>query len=737
MDKAIHKESKRRRRELYIIVIALSVVLLLTYLEAHVFNLGPGLPIASSLVVFALVNINLLLLLFIAFLVTRSLVKLIFERRRRIFGSKLRTRLVVAFVTLSLVPTVLLFLIAIKFINTGIEFWFNTRIEQALKDSLEVGRDYYERLSSDTLRYGQEISDAISEGKLLRGAYRKDLQRFIGSRLDKYNLASIEIFSSDLSLVAEVQNPRMDGQKFANSISLIKENSALIEDVEVKSLPGADLIMGFVPIKGKGDSERVRGWVIVNSLAPKDLIKKMTGVAGGFEEYSQLKMLKNPIKIGHLITLSIVTLLIIFSATWFGFYLAKGITIPIQELAAGTHKIAEGDLDVHIDLEGRDEIGFLVHSFNRMAQDLRSSKEEIEATNKELRIINKEIEQRRKYMEIVLSNVAAGVIAIDARDRIRSINKSAERMLNIKTDKVLYEKYQEVLRPEHLEIADDLVETLRVTKKDTLQKEIHLSFGDKELALVVNVTLLRDERGDRLGMVVVFDDLTELEKAQRVAAWREVARRIAHEIKNPLTPIQLSAQRLRKRYMDKFAKDGQVFDECTRTIIKQVDEMMRLVNEFSNFARLPAVNPKPNDLTKIVDETLFLYREAHKDIDFRFVKSDNIPVFKVDGEQIKRVMINLLDNAVDSIDGEGTVSVVLSHDYVLKMVRIEVRDTGFGISTGDKARLFEPYFSTKKGGMGLGLAIVNAIVSDHHGFVRVHENKPRGTKFVVELPVET
>jgi len=621
---AIDREPRRRKRELYIIVIALSVVLLLTYLEAHIFNLGPGLPVTNSVLVFGLININLLLLLLIIFLVMRNIVKLIFERKRRIFGSKLRIRLVVAFVTLSLVPTVLLFLVAIKFITTSIEFWFDTKIEQSLQDSLEVGRAYYDRLKAETLQYGLEISHAVSKGEFLHSGHRKSLQRLITLKCEQYDLASVQIFSSRLSLIAEVQNLKVDVQKFSNPIPLIKEKLTESESVEIKSLSNADVVLGFVPIKAKGSPKDVLGWVVINSFVPKALMGKMSGIAKGFEEYSQLKMFKNPIKLGYLITLSIVTLLITFSATWFGFYLAKGITIPIQELAAGTHKIAEGDLDVHIDLEGRDEIGFLVHSFNKMAQDLRASKQEIETTNEELRRINREIEQRRKYMEIVLSNVAAGVVAVDARDRIRSINKSAERMLMIKTDKVLYKNYREVLKPQHLEIADNLVETLRLTKRDTLEREVRLSIGDKALTLLVNVTPLKDEEGNRLGMVVVFDDLTELEKAQRVAAWREVAKRIAHEIKNPLTPIQLSAQRLRRRYMDNFAHDGEVFDECTRTIVNQVDEMMRLVNEFSNFARLPAVSLRPNDLTEIIDETLFLYQEAHKNIDFRFVKSELI-----------------------------------------------------------------------------------------------------------------
>lgn len=732
----VDRESDKRKRELYIIVVALSAVLFLTYLQTYIFNLGPGLPIASSILIFALININLLLLLLIIFLVMRNLVKLIFERKRRIFGSRLRTRLVVAFVTLSLVPTILLFLVAIKFIASGIEYWFTARIEQSLEESLEVGRAYYNQLKDKILDHGRGISSIISQENLLHDDHKKDLQRFIAIKCEEYNLASIEVFSPQLSLIAEVQNLKVDTQKFGDPLSLIKENPSN-GGVSIKSSSNAELVVGFMPIKAGEEPANIIGWVVINSFVPKPLMGKMDGIVRGVEEYSQLKMLKKHIKIGHLIILSIVTLLIIFSATWFGFYLAKGITIPIQELAAGTHKIAEGDLDVHIDRGGRDEIGFLVNSFNRMAQDLKASQQEIETTNEELRKINREIEQRRKYMEIVLRNVSAGVVAIDAHDRIQSVNKSIERMLRLNTGKILNRNYREVLRPEHLQIADNFLEALRLRNRDTVEREVRLSIDNKDLTLLVNVTVLKDEDNKKLGMVVVFHDLTELERAQRVSAWREVAKRIAHEVKNPLTPIRLSAQRLRKHYKNILAHDGKIFDECTKTIVDQVDQMMRLVNEFSNFARLPAVNLKPTDLAKIIDETLLLYRGAHRNIDFKLVKTNGIPIFKLDGEQMKRVVINLLDNAVDSIKHHGAVAVVLSHDPILRSVRMEVQDTGSGISPEDKARLFEPYFSTKKGGMGLGLAIVSAIVSDHHGFIRVRDNEPKGTSFIVELPVET
>jgi two-component system nitrogen regulation sensor histidine kinase NtrY len=261
-----------------------------------------------------------------------------------------------------------------------------------------------------------------------------------------------------------------------------------------------------------------------------------------------------------------------------------------------------------------------------------------------------------------------------------------------------------------------------------------VNLGGKSLSLLINLTTLKDEEGRPLGVVAVYDDLTQLIKAQRMAAWREVARRIAHEIKNPLTPIQLSAQRLRKRYLEKLQPDGAVFEECTRTIVKQVEELKGLVNEFSNFARMPASQPTPSRLNEIIQETLVLFQETPKQVHFEFIPNE-LPVFNIDREQMKRVMINLIKNSLAAIENGGKIRIRTSYDPTLQTVLLEVSDDGCGIPDEDKGRLFEPYFSTKKSGTGLGLTIVNAIISDHNGYIRVRDNKPKGTTFLIELPI--
>ncbi len=336
--------------------------------------------------------------------------------------------------------------------------------------------------------------------------------------------------------------------------------------------------------------------------------------------------------------------------------------------------------------------------------------------------------------------MAAGVIAVDAKGQITTFNPSAERLLKVQAQSVLGRNWRELLSGEQLELAQRLMVGLVPGSQRTVGKQVRLSVGGESLTLMVHLGFLRDQAGADLGMVVVFEDLTELEKAQRMAAWREVARRIAHEVKNPLTPIKLSAQRLMRRYGDKLGPDDQVFQECTQTIVHQVEELRKLVNEFSTFARLPSSKLAPGNLLQIAEESLALYRTGHGGIDFELEVEGEIPEFDLDREQMSRVLINLLDNAVAAVealeDQDATRQVVvrLAHDHILHIVRLEVEDTGPGVPPEHKLRLFEPYFSTKKGGTGLGLSIVSTIVADHNGYIRVQDNQPQGTRIIVELP---
>ena len=729
------EERNRRKREVIIIFVIIAVVALLTFAESRIIHFGAGIPISNTILMFILININLLLLILLIFLVFRNLVKLLYDRKRKVMGAKLRTKLVVAFITLSLLPTIILFFFSINFITNSIAFWFNVPVEKALENSLLVGRSLYWQAEESSQFFMERISYQIETKKLLDPTKKKALSRYIQVVQREFNLNAVELYDANASRLTFALSPELENVPFGvvSADNLLKEMPQKGVRSISESMIAGELIrtIGTIPFGAKRTN--AEAFVVLTRLMPPDLSENMVSISRGFEEYQQIKLLKKPIQVTYYITLSIVGLLVVFCAVWFGFFLAKTITIPIMELAEGTHRVAEGDLSFSIGLVADDEIGSLVDSFNKMTRDLRIGRDQLELSARLLREQNVEIEKRRQYMEIVLENVSAGVITLDAGGFISTINKSAEKMLNLKSDEIINKSYKKLLDGKLLNLAEEVMENLKTTRNRAVELPLKLTVGGSPLSFLIHVNALKDDSGQHVGIVMVFDDLTELEKAQRIVAWREVARRIAHEVKNPLTPISLSAQRLKRKYSKELNQP--VFDECTQTITDQVELIRNLVDEFSAFARFPTANPKPCDLPPIIEETLALYIEGHQNTNFEFNIIDDIPLLNLDRQQIKQAMINLIDNAIASVKNDGSVLITLDHDPILKIVRLEVTDNGAGISDEDKTRLFEPYFSTKKAGMGLGLAIVSAIVADHNGMIRVQDNHPRGAKFIIEFPV--
>ena len=728
-------EKHRRKREGIIIIIILIIVVLLTFVENRVIHFGSDFPVSNTILMFIIININLLLLILLLFLVFRNLFKLLYDRKRNVMGAKLRTRLVIAFIALTLMPTTILFFFSISFITNSIEFWFNAPVEQALENSLNVGRSIYSQAEKDNRFFLDRIAFQITKKKLLKPANHKALVRYVNVVQRAFNLDSVEVYSVNskrlaMAIMPELENQYLEPVPTANL--QINQNSKDIRTVSNFVMAGELFrTIGTVPFGVTND--KVNAFVAVSILISPELSADMASISRGFEEYQQIKLLKEPIQLTYYITLSIVALLVLFCAVWFGFHLAQTITIPIMALAKGTRRVAEGDLSFSIDIVADDAIGSLVDSFNKMTKDLRIGREQLDLSSRQLREQNVEIEARRRYMEIVLKNVSAGVITLDAKGVITTFNKSAENMLSIKAENILDNNYKNVLTGPLLNLSAEIMNNISSTREDAAEIPLHLTIDGRPRTYLAYINSLMDDLGQHMGIVMVVDDLTELEKAQRMAAWREVARRIAHEVKNPLTPISLSAQRLIRRYSKQLNEP--VFDECTRMIIDHVELIRNLVNEFSTFAKFPTADPKPCDLVSIIEETIVLYREAHPNIEFGINIADIIPTLNLDRRQIKQAMINLVDNAVASIRKEGFIKISLSHDSILKQVRIEVEDNGSGISDDDKTRLFEPNFSTKTAGMGLGLTIVSSIIADHNGIIGVQDNHPKGARFVIELPV--
>ncbi len=723
------KELRKRRRERIIMVVVGILAITFTLIASHFFNKN-DLPLSTNIFVYGLTSINVILIILLLFLIIRNVVKLFYEHRHGIIGSNLRTKLVATFVGLSLVPTILLFLFAINFLSYSIEFWFNIKIGDALNRSLEVAQVYYQQMEEQAKFNARQISADITKNHLYERERIDYLKSFIGQRQKNYKVGMVETyfdFQKERMVFADVEHP--DLVPVTLDPKMIEDIYSGKEESTIQATNIGDAVVGIVPVFSNTVPPEVIGRISVSYIIPKGFVDKLRSIANASEQYGKIKLLKNQIKLNYIITLSIVTLVIIFLATWFGLTLAKGITDPIQDLVLATNRITQGDLDSRIDIEADDEIGLLVKSFNQMTKDLKKSKNSVEEAN-----IN--LEQRRKYMETVLRNVSAGVISVDKAGMITTINRAAEKMFDIKSEKVLFQNYRDLMIPEHLSLVDEFLQEMKESNESLLEKQLEVMLKDKALTVLLTITTIQDEEGNDSGIVVVFEDLTQIQKAERAAAWREVARRMAHEIKNPLTPVQLSAQRLQRKYGDKFGEEGSVFKECTQTIIDQVEVLKNLVNEFSRYARMPVTSLTLNDLNAVVAEAVLLFQDAHKDIVFEFKPAEGLPKFDLDAEQINRVMINLLDNAVAAINKKnGRIEITVSYDEQHRKATVAVADDGAGVPSSNKRKVFEPYFSTKKFGTGLGLAIVNSIISDHHGQVSVADNNPTGTIVSFQLPV--
>jgi two-component system nitrogen regulation sensor histidine kinase NtrY len=642
---------------------------------------------------------------------------------------------VIAFVSLTLLPTTVLFFFSLNFITSSIEFWFNVPVEQALENSLWVGGRIYSRAEENNRFLLERIAYQLKARNLLDSKNQEALSQYIRIVQREYNLDALEVYAPTSERLMFALDPKLENEYFGiiSAEDFQKELPADGARSISQTIPSGEFVKTIGTVPFAVQPGEALGFVVATILIAPDLSENLQFIRRGFSEYQQIKLLKKPIQITYYISLSIVALLVLFCAIWFGFFMARSISLPIKELAEGTRRVAGGELSYTINPLGDDEFGSLVESFNQMTKDLRTSRGQLELSARMLRHQNIEIEEKRRFMEIVLKSVSAGVVTLDAKGIISTMNKSAEKMLNLKSEQILNKSFKHLLTGQFLELANDIMDSLPVSRGDTIELPLKLTIEGRPRSFLISVNALKDDAGKHMGTLMVFDDLTELEKGQRMAAWREVARRIAHEVKNPLTPIALSAQRLKRKYAQ--FVDDTIFEECTETIISQVELIRNLVNEFSSFARFPSANPVPCHLMPILEETLALYREGHSAINFKTNNTSDIPILNLDRQQMKQALLNLIDNAIGALKGAGNITISVAHDPILKKVRMEVADDGPGISNEDKTRLFQPNFSTKKAGMGLGLTIVNTIIADHNGMINVQDNTPRGAKFVIELPV--
>ncbi len=674
----------------------------------------------SSLLFFIIINTSIVGLGTLAFVIGRNVIKLIFDRQEGILGSKLRTKLVLAFVGLTLVPTFILFLLASGLISSAMEGWFGKQVEEIVNSSLEVARDHFETLEQYTSRAAVLARDGLSQELLKTSAVNLEQLEVVRR---KFNFFSVKILSSGETLLMESTNA-------TSEIADFKEPPARLDSVE-KAKIGETV----VALEEEGARQFIRTYlplriaskpvaIVFTTRVNPEVSAALGGVLTSYDEYKKISFYKQPLKSSYVLALALITGLILFGAIWFGFYLAREITGPVQRLAEGTQEVALGNLDLHIREGGDDEMGFLISSFNRMIRDLKGTRSQSD--------------ERQKYLEAILSNLAVGVVAVDKKFEINLANDDATRLLGLDKSAGSYGNLKQL--PESA-IQREIFRQIEVIESGEVavgDVPLKIIVGGRQLEILCSAGKVGQGDGQEFGYVFIFEDVTEISIAHQMAAWREVARRIAHEIKNPLTPIKLSAQRLGRLTEGDFNKQD-AFD-CIQTIVENVESIKRLANEFSNFARMPTAEFTATDLNDLVSDVMMPFVEQSADVLFQVILDKNLPRVELDAEQIRRLLINVIDNAVDALTQSvqrGTKKVVVRTEFQADKgkVVLEIIDNGPGIKPQDKGRIFEPYFTTKKDGTGLGLAIVNSVVADHKGSVRVLDESPQGTKFCITLPV--
>jgi two-component system, NtrC family, nitrogen regulation sensor histidine kinase NtrY len=718
-----------------VILLAIPAFLALTILfSQQAFNLTFLRPDSSSqaLVFAALSALVFILFLVLCLMIARILLKLFAERRIGKMGSKFRTKLVLGALVLSFGPVLFLFLFAYGLMNRSIDKWFSTPVEEVRRDTAAVSSTLAEYTLDNARSEAVSIAiDPNTEKAFETGKF--------GSLLEVFRRREAPL--QEGFALALVDGELEASYKIPATWAVIGDNLRISQGR--LNLPTAFDLEGRRYLVGWQEVGR-RGLIIVAMPMPMSFTTAIQQMEDSQRNYVDLAAERKMVRRTYMLLLLLLTSVVLFAATWFAVFLSKFVTTPVAALAEATQQISAGNLDYRVQVPATDELGELVGSFNRMADELKSNREKLERSSSELADANAQLEQRRRQIETILESIPTGVLSLDATIRVTHANYSLIRLF--------YPEGQDasagILKGAHLrdvfpqDVIDDLAHMLRKSDRmGSTTSQLETVIGGRNYNLAVTVASLK-HGAQRLGYVVVFEDLSDLLKAQKQLAWQEVARRVAHEIKNPLTPIALSAQRI-KRHLDRGAKPDDaslaVIQGCAETIASAVETVRSLVDEFSTMARFPAAQVKPADMNSIVHNALSMFDGRLENVSVRTFLSPDLPKVLADPEAMKRAVANLVDNAAEAMSDSMVREIQISTSTLSTRdtVEVVVSDTGHGITPENKEKLFLPYFSTKQRGTGLGLAIVSRIVEDHHGSIRVEENQPKGTKFIVELPVAT
>lgn len=716
-------ELRKRRYETKLIVLFCVLFVVLFALTAGSFGMADELPLEYAIFLFGLVNFNIIILLILSFLIFRNVTKFFSENK---LGGKLRKKLVMAFLGFSTIPVTIIFIVSVFYITTFIDRWSNPQLGRALRNAIDISSLYIESIKERNHSLVGQIKEKIVESDQfyfpedlddLRRNYKIDaIEYYVGKRA----LTSI---SPDVMWEDEFIHVKREDVK-----NVLERGE---ERVVVQNHEGQSFVRLLSPMSLHG----VSGVLVITSVIPNVIHNHIGHIQAA---YGVLQDDRSPLALiepFYIVILVFVALVVLLSAIWLGLYLAKQWTSPLEELRRATQGLSMGKY-ARVDFcRGYPEINLLVSSFNEMVDKLEASQRENSEVNESLKKTLSQLDKHSRYIEIIISNVKAGVISLDKSGKIMMINRYAAKLLEVDPEKYLGKNLFNVLDKEALQIIDELLIMMKKYNTKSVEKEFEITLKGRLIPLQMNLFLLNDEEGHELGKVFVFNDLSVLIAAQRSAAWKGVAKKIAHEIKNPLTPIRLSAERLQRKFGPSI--EDPAFYDCVKMIMDQVDDLKSLVNEFSRFARLPQSRPLKSSLNRVISEAMMLFIQSHKGVNFIQDIDDSLPDCLFDPEQIRRVVTNLVDNALSATQNveKPKITVLTEYDKSLNTVRVSVLDNGQGIPPDIMGKIFDPDITTKRHGTGLGLAIVKRLVEDHNGVVRAFNMEHGGAKIVIEFPV--
>ncbi len=735
---ASNPHSKRRT-----VIVALSVIvpvlLIIAWSQAS-FDLKFIQPADAqqTFVLLALSALVFLAFVIFALILLRMLLKLYVERRQQVLGSRFKTRMLAASFALSLVPVCFLLIFAYGLLNRSIDKWFGTPFDAVRRDAGAIVEQLRALAEQRALHSALRLASVPEVRRALarrdRTATELILARYISTSEElqsalgfdpKGNLvgragASLPATSEVLAMFPEIGNGRVPDQ-------------GLFAHWAAKD---AEIYIGIESVLS--DNGELVGTVVTARRLRLNVTRIANDIQREAERYDQLNRERKIVRLNYLLILGLVALLTLFVATWLALFLSKQVTLPIQALAEGAHEVSKGNLAHQVAASGSGELRALIRSFNEMTRQLQENRTALERAAKDLQRANRELEERGNTMEAILENIPTGVISFDPQGQITRLNSTVTRLFDRSAAEPPRRLTDVFSTEEAREVA---VLFRRAARQGVVAQQMEINLGGRRAAVALTVSSIRGRQG-MVGTLLVIEDLTELLRAQRSAAWHEVARRLAHEIKNPLTPIQLSAERIR-RLMER-AGSAEVNSGLKETVKEgatlighEVDTLKTLVNEFSEFARFPSSQPVPSNLNSVVTNALQVFDGRLAGIAVHRDLAPDLPQVQVDPVQMKRVLINLIDNAAEALEQSTVREIWISTalDTERDTVEIVVADSGPGVAPDVKERLFLPYFSTKQRGTGLGLAIASHIIAEHKGTLRVEDNRPIGSQFIIELPL--